>query len=387
LIESEQRYALATAAGRVGVWDWDLRTNDIYVDPRLKALLGFDDREIPNRLELWGERVHPDDRALVMERAQSHIDGATPAYEVEHRMVHKDGSTRWFVARGTALYEDGRPVRLVGTDTDITERKYADEALRRAQAEIDRMSRLAAFGEFSASIAHEVSQPLTSIILNARACLRWLLSDHPNLVEVRSTLTEIVDAGKRADGIIRHNRELFRQHIVEKRRLDLNDVIREVTALVGTRLAISGVRLDTHLAERLPNVSANRTELNQLVMNLIVNAIESMHAVEARSRVIVVSTEMIGVGEVQVSVCDAGVGFGEVEIERLFTTGYTTKPTGTGVGLSICRTIVQAHGGKIWARPNAEAGATFVFTLPAEGVAALPPPTPLGAAPLRDALL
>ena len=364
LVESEQRYALATGAGRAGVWDWNLETNEMYVDPRLKALLGFENHEIANRLEDWGERVHPEDRSLVMERATNHINGATPAYEVEHRMLHKDGSIRWFVARGSVLREDGRPARLVGTDTDITERKHADEALRHAQSEMERMSRLAAFGQFSASIAHEVSQPLTTIIMNARACMRWLAGDTPNLAEVRATLVDVIDAGKRADDIIRHNRGLFRDHIVAKRRLDLNDLIPEVVSLAGSRLGMHAVNVQMHLADDLPPVLGDRTELCQVVLNLVFNGIDAMQEVDVSSRTLIVSTELAGQTEVQVSVRDAGAGLGGVNVDRLFTTGYTTKPTGTGVGLSICKTIAEAHGGRIWATANDGPGATFSFTLP-----------------------
>jgi PAS domain S-box-containing protein len=364
LVESEQRYALATAAGGAGVWDWNLATNEIYVDPRLKSLLGFQDHEIANRLDDWGQRLHPDDRARVMECATDHISGTSPTYEVEHRMLHKDGSVRWFVARGSVLHENGRPARLVGTDIDITDQKQAAERLRNAQIEMERMSRLAAFGQLTASIAHEVSQPLTTIIMNARACLRWLAGDAPNMVEVRATLLDVIEAGKRADDIIRRNRGLFRDHVVEKRRVNLNDVIAEVVALASTRLELHRVRVQLLLCDQLPAVLGDRIELSQVLLNLMFNGIDSMQDVAATSRVLTVSTELIAHDEVQVSVRDAGAGLSGVNVDRLFTTGYTTKPTGTGVGLSICKTIAEAHGGRVWATPNDGPGATFSFTVP-----------------------
>ena len=169
LVQSERRYALATTAGGSGVWELNLDTNDLYVDPRLKALLGFEDHEIPDRTEGWRQRVHPDDLEMLAARARTLIDGTAPGFELEFRVVHKDGSARWLMARGSVLREAGRPVSVMGTYTDFTDRKQSDEALRMARSELDRMSRLAAFGEFAASIAHEVSQPLTTIIINTRA--------------------------------------------------------------------------------------------------------------------------------------------------------------------------------------------------------------------------
>jgi PAS domain S-box-containing protein len=364
LVERVQRYVAATVAGRAGVWDWNLETNSIYVDPRLKALLGFADHEIPNSIEAWTERVHPADLDRVLEDTQRYLAGATSAFEVEHRMLHKDGSVRWFVARGLVLREPGAPQRLVGTHTDVTERRHAEDAVRHAQAEMHRMSRLAAFGQFSASIAHEVSQPLTAIIMNARACLHWLSQDPADIGEIRAGLLEVIDAGTRADAIVRNNRELFRDHIVAKRRLDVNEVIREVIVLAAGRLDENAVAADAQLGDQLPAVLGDRVELGQVLLNLIFNGIDAMQTVHPRTRELVVTTRATVEG-VQVSVRDRGIGFRGVDPQRLFTTGYTTKPSGTGIGLSVCKTIIEAHGGRIWALPHPEAGATFSFLLPA----------------------
>jgi PAS domain S-box-containing protein len=364
LIESEQRYTLATGAGRVGVWDWNLVTHEIYIDPRQKTLLGYEPDEIVDTLEGWSRILHPDDRPTVLAQLENHINGVTPMYEAEYRVFHKDGSVRWFVSRGTVLREPGRHPRLVGTYFDVTDTKQGDEALRHAQTEIERMSRLAAFGEFAASIAHELSQPLTAIVMNARACLRWLGSAAPDFDETRAALAEVIEAGKRADAIIKRNRALFRRHVVDKQRVSVNEVVQEVASMAASRLRAHSVKLEQRLERQLPAVLGDRLELCQVLLNLITNGIDAMHAVEPQSRVITVATAASSPEEVHVSVRDGGVGLNGIDLTRLFTTGYTTKPHGTGMGLSICRTIVEAHGGQIGVRENDGPGVTFFFTLP-----------------------
>jgi len=277
-----------------------------------------------------------------------------------------DGDERWFEARMVPCGD-----KVLSVVRDISDRtrtaaaqKLTDESLRHAHADLERMSRLVAFGEFATSIAHEVSQPLTAIILNARTCLKWLSDPEPDLAEVRATLSEVIDAGKRADAIITRNRELFRHRIVEKHRLSVNDLMREVEALASSRLRMHRVRLETTIAGDLPEVFADRIELSQLLLNLIANAIDAMQGLEVTSRVVTITAQATREQEVEVSVRDAGAGLAGVDLERMFTTGYSTKPKGTGVGLSICRAIVEAHGGRIRATPNQGSGATFSFTIP-----------------------
>jgi PAS domain S-box-containing protein len=365
LRQSQQRYALATAAGGVGAWDWNLETNEVYVDPSLKAVLGFEDSEIRNHLDDWEGRIHPDDAPSVMALAQAHIKGETPVYEVEHRMLHKDGSIRWFLARGSVVKrKDGTPVRVIGTGTDVTERKASEQALLETQGELTRMSRLAALGEFAASIAHEVRQPLTAILMNANTSLRWLRSTSPNISEIGAALSDIVDAGKRADEVILRNRELFRHHTVEKVPLDINAIILEVAVLARTRLQNSRVTLDTTLAIGVPPVMGDRVELQQVLLNLILNGIDAMDPIDPSSRQLTIISAIVPDAGVRVSVRDAGVGLAGVDLQRMFTTSYTTKPTGSGIGLSISRLIVEAHGGRIWAEQNDDSGATVSFTIP-----------------------
>ena len=365
--QTEARYALATQAGGVGVWDWNLETNAMYVDPMLKSILGYGDHEIANRIDDWARHVHPDDKSFVMERVQQHLDGRTTLYEAEHRMVHRDGSLRWFLARGSAVKRDGRAVRIIGTNTDITGRKAAEHALHGAQSEVSRLARLTALGEFAASMAHEIRQPIAAILMNAITCLRWLDSGKPDLAEIKAALSDVVDAGRRAEAVISRNRELFRHRKIETASLDINTIINGVTALLKTRLLSSHVTLVTSLAHDLPHVTGDPVQLQQVLLNLVSNSVDAMEGVPAGSRHIEISSRVTSDHSVQVSVRDTGVGLAGVDVGRMFALSYTTKPAGSGVGLAISRSIVEAHGGELWAESNIGTGAVFSFTVPSEG--------------------
>jgi PAS domain S-box-containing protein len=380
LLASEQRYALATAAGHAGVWDWNLETNEVYVDPVVKAILGFEDHELSSDAADWTRLVHPDDLPMISARARDHIGGEAPRYEAEHRIFHKDGSIRWLLARGSVVYDDGRPKRMVGTCTDITERKQADEALRQAQADLDRLSRLAALGEFGASIAHEVSQPLTTIMMNARTCVRELGKDTADPQELRASLLDIIEASKHADAVVRRHRELFRHHTIEKGPLSFDEVVRDVAMLAAARLSAHRVIFNVQVPNGLPLVLGDRVQLCEVLLNLVANGIEAMQSVPMNNRVLTVTSGVTPQHEILVSVSDVGVGLDGVDVDRMFAAAYTTKTKGTGLGLSISRTIIDRHGGRIWATRNDGPGATVSFTLPIDAAssAALPAATPAG---------
>jgi PAS domain S-box-containing protein len=365
LRKTQERYALATAAGSVGVWDWDLETNDLYIDPSLKAMLGYKDDDIANRLEDWTKIMHPDDVAAVLTNARDHIGDQSPFYEVEHRMVHADGSIRWFLTRGSAVRRGGGSVRIVGTETDITRRKESERALRETEAELFRVSRLTALGEFAAAIAHEVHQPLTAIALNARAGITVLERTEPDTLEIRGVLNDILEASAKAAEVIRRNRDLFRYHRVQKLPLDLNNLLLETLELTAARLESSDVRLATLVPTRLPLIAGDRIEIQQVLLNLIANSIDAMESIEPRMRAIrVVASAVPSQNVVQVSVSDNGVGLDAVDMQRIFKPFYTTKSNGTGIGLSLSHSIIDAHGGRLWAHPNRSGGATFTFTVP-----------------------
>ena len=248
---------------------------------------------------------------------------------------------------------------------DITERKRADEALHKTQAELAHVTRVATLGELTASIAHEVNQPLAAIVTNGNACLRWLAGDSPNLDEARETARRIIRDGNRAGDVIGRIRTLLRKTGTEKELLDMNQVIREVVALAEDEVRRNEVALRTELTGDLPPILGDRVELEQVVLNLIMNAIEAMSAIGDRPRDLVIRTQRGEVDQVRVTVQDSGIGLDPQSMGRIFDAFYTTKSQGMGMGLAISRSIVENHGGQLWAVPNEGPGATFQFTLQA----------------------
>ena len=365
LRDGHSRYGLATIAGNVGVWDWNLVTNAIYVDPSLKNILGFADHEITNHLDDWGLRVHPDDGERVMAAAQAHIDGRVPAFEAAHRMVHRDGSIRWFLARGAVVdRQDGRAIRMIGTDTDITAQKDAEQALEEAKAELARLTRLTEMGGLTAAIAHEVNQPLCAIVANASAALRWLGSDQPDISQVREALTDVVCDGKRASELIRRTRGLFERGELERRPVDLNNIVHSALALTRGALEATRVSVRTQLDPVLPLVRADQVQLQQVFCNLIINASEAMTRVTCRELTLQITTCHQEGSGIYATVMDSGEGFNGDDPERVFRPLVTTRPEGMGIGLSMSRIIVEMHGGRLWATPNEGPGATFHILLP-----------------------
>ena len=363
LRESEQRYALATKAGGVGVWDLNLVTGEFYVGPALKAALGYEDHEIADDISDWTRLVHPVDIDHLRTQAQAHRDGTAPAVEAEHRMRHRDGSIRRLITRGEIIERvGGVPVRMIGTYTDITERKRTERALKHANTALVRMSRITALGELTASIAHELKQPLCAIVANANACLRWLDAPTPG-ADLRGALKDVVEDSHRASAIISHTKELFTTRTVEKQPLQINDVVHDVLELARTRLQRAGIQVHAGLDPRLPLVSADEVQMQQVLLNLVVNSLDAMQDVTGRPRTLHVESRR-GLDCVLVSVRDSGKGLVRREMTRIFDPFYSTKREGMGIGLAISRSIVNAHGGALWAVANASGGATFRFTLP-----------------------
>jgi len=308
----------------------------------------------------------------MLEETRAHIEGKAPTYEAEYRMLHKDGSIRWFQFRASAQRMPGaRGLSVVGTHMDITERKSAEAKLSEAHSELARLSRLTALGEFAASIAHEINQPLTAMLIDAQTCLRWLSAASPPIEEMRAALIDICAAGNRANELIRRYRELFRNRTVEKLPLDVRSVVRDVVALARMRLDRDDIRLVIALEEDLPAVLGDRVELQQLLLNLLVNGVDAMEAVDPHLRLLRIDASLAADGMVRICVSDSGVGLDNVDLSRIFIPSYTTKPSGTGVGLSISRSIAEAHGGRLWAERHAGRGATFCFTIPSAGAAAV----------------
>jgi C4-dicarboxylate-specific signal transduction histidine kinase len=259
--------------------------------------------------------------------------------------------------------ERGNIVKWYGTMTDIEDRMRAEEALRKANADLAHITRVITMGEFAASIAHEVSQPLAAVVTNAEACLRWLAGSAPNVEKACEAVGRVVRDGKRAAEVIAQIRALCRKSGIKRQRLDMNAAIEEVLALAQGEARTKRVALRTDLATRLPAVLGDRVQLQQVVLNLIMNGLEAMSSVQDRPRELVIRTQEGEDDRVVVTVQDTGIGLDPKITEQMFDAFYTTKGEGMGMGLSISRSIVQDHGGRLWVTTNEGPGATFQFTL------------------------
>jgi PAS domain S-box-containing protein len=315
--------------------------------------------------------LEPDEEAWRKHRET--LDAHLPFRDFELARPGPDGSKRYVSVSGLPVFDEtGRFVGYRGVGRHITERKRAEEALRAMQAELAHANRVTAMGELSASIAHEVNQPIAATVTNAQAALRWLRAQPPDLDEVRASLSRIVEDGNRAGNVIGGIRAFINKVPPRKDRFDLNEAILEMIALTRSEVFKHGISLRTELAPGLPEVAGDRTQLQQVTLNLILNAIEAMGGSDAGARELRISTEREAAGGVLVTVRDSGPGLNSTDIDRVFKAFYTTKPKGMGMGLAICRSMVEAHGGRMWASANEPAGAVFQFTLPLERDESIP---------------
>jgi len=288
----------------------------------------------------------------------------------EGELIHtkRDGTqvvvaSRWSLQRD----EQGNPLAILETNNDITERKRAEEALHKTQAELAHVTRVTTMGELTSSIAHEVNQPLTALVTSSNACLRWLASQPPNLDEARECLQRIICDSNRASDVIMRIRSLVRKSSPAKTRLDLNEAIREVLAITDEEARSHQILVQVDLAAGLPPVQGDRVQLQQVILNLVMNGIEAMKTVTDRPRELLVRSRSHDSGQALVAVQDSGIGLDQQSVERAFEAFYTTKAGGMGMGLSISRSIIEAHDGKLWATSNDGCGATFQFALPTNG--------------------
>jgi C4-dicarboxylate-specific signal transduction histidine kinase len=309
------------------------------------------------------QRIHPDDRARVL-RITGRALSDWKDFEHGYRLLMPDGSVKHVHVRTHAVKDTSSGIDFVGAVSDVTARKEAEAELHEAQANLAHVTRVTALGELAASIAHEVNQPLAAVVTNAAACLRWLDREPANLKEARSVVQSIVKDGNRAGEVIQRVRALANKTTDQKTPLDINEVVNEVISLAQHELSSHRVALRLELAPALPLVLADRIQLQQVILNLVINAIEAMQPVKDRPRELVIRTRQDEAGQVLVTVSDCGVGVAAENADRLFDAFFTTKSSGMGMGLSICRSIVNAHGGRLSAFGNAGPGATFQFTLP-----------------------
>ncbi len=349
-------------ANIIGIFIWELDGRIIEANDAFLHMVGYDHEDIVSGRMRWTELTPPewldrDERGWLPELK---VTGSLQPFEKEY--FRKDGS-RVPVLIGVATFEEGGN-QGVAFVLDLTERKRAEEALRQLESDLAHMNRLSVMGELTASLAHEVTQPIAAARNYALAALNFLHQQPPDLDEVKKALGSVLGAADRSGEIIERIRDHIKKAPPRKAHFDLNQAIDEVIVLARSAITRNGVSVQTLLAEGLTPVQGDRVQLQQVVLNLILNAVEAMGSVEAGTRELLISTEQNQAKEVLVAVRDSGPGIGPENLERVFEAFYTTKTSGMGMGLSICRSIIDAHGGRLWAGRNEPRGVVFQFTLP-----------------------
>lgn len=310
----------------------------------------------------WGSLVHPDDLTAYVGKWQAALATGKPM-EAEARVRRMDGNYRWLLIRNVPLRDElGNIIKWYGSSIDIEERHRAEEALRQAQTELAHINRVTTMGELTASLAHEVNQPIAAALTDASTCLRWLARNQPDLEEAREAASRVVKDAARAGEIVTRIRQVFKKGSSQRVLVDVNEIIREMVVLLQSEATRHSVSIRTQLAD-LSQVIGDRVQLQQVLMNLMMNGIDAMQDIDG-TRELVISSQKAQDGQLMISVCDSGMGLPHQQANQIFNAFFTTKPNGTGMGLRISRSIVESHGGLLWASDNYPRGASFHLTLP-----------------------
>ena len=350
LRRSEAYLAEGQRISHTGSWAWNVSTGEVFWSRELFRIFGLDPEGRALNIDLIKKLWHPDDRPFAGQTFDTAVREKRD-FEMESRIVLPDGSIKHVRTVGHPAVNDVDDLReFVGTVMDVTERRQGEEALRKAQAELAHVTRVTTLGEMTASIAHEINQPLAAVVNNASACLRWLAAH--NLEEARQSAALIIADGHRAGEIISGIRALAKKAPPQKDWVNINETILEVIALTRNEVQDNRVALQTQLSDELPLVLGDRIQLQQVILNLVMNGIEAMSAVTDRSRELTDRLRPYESDKVLVAVQDSGTGLEPESLDHLFTAFYTTKPKGMGMGLAISRSIIEAHGGRLWATPN-----------------------------------
>ena len=363
LHRSEATYlAEAQKLSATGSFGWNVGTGELLWSEESFRIYGYDST-VRSSIDAVFQRVHPDD-VLLVRRAFDRAAREKREFDVEHRLLMPDGSIKHLRVVARVATDEPGVLQFVGAVMDVSAAKRAQENLHQAQAELAYVTRITMLGELTASIAHEVNQPLAAIVTSGDASLRFLNRDPPRLDEVRDAIRRMISDGKRASAIVQRIRSLTKKAETQSIAVNLNDVVSESISLVQREVTNYQVALRTELMPGAPAVLGDGVLLQQVVINLIVNGVQAMATIDDRSRELVIRSRQDEAGQVCVSVQDSGTGIDSGNANRLFDAFFTTKPAGMGMGLSICRTIIEAHGGRVWASGNDGPGATFQFTLP-----------------------
>jgi len=358
---SEERMSLAAESAQLALWDWDMANDRVWMSDEGRKFLGFEPDEPIDNATLAG-RVHPADRvarAAAIEQALA--TGGT--HDVEYRIVRPDGSVRWLAVRGRSQSHpnDARP-RILGVSMDITQRKHASAEAQLQREELAHLSRVAALSALSGSLAHELRQPLGNILINAQVGERFVSQDAPDLGELRAIFADIISDDRRAEEIMGRLRTMMRRGEVALQPVSVNESLEELLRLIRSDLMVRRVTVSDLTTGGLPPAITDRVQLQQVLLNLILNACDAMAANPPEDRRLTLTT-LVEENELRIGVLDCGVGLPD-DVEPLFQPFYTTKDGGLGMGLSICRTLVTSHGGRLWAERRAERGAAFYVALP-----------------------
>jgi PAS domain S-box-containing protein len=364
LRRSEAFLAAGQRLSQTGSFSWRVATDEVTWSQQLHRIYEL---EIGVMLtpEMISTRVHPEDVSLlekmkIVERTQ----GGANDFEWQYRLLMPDHSIKYLHAVAHATRDEDGQLEYIAAVQDVTARRLSEEARDKARSELAHVARVTSLGALAASIAHEVNQPLAGIVTNASTCLRMMSADPPNVEGARETMRRTIRDGNRAATVITRLRALFDKKEARTELVDLNAATRDVIALLLSELQRSGVVLRVEFADQLPAVTGDRVQLQQVILNLLLNASEAMSGVEHRPRQLVIRTERDGDSDVRLTVQDAGSGFEPQAVNSLFEAFYTTKAGGMGIGLSVSRSIIESHHGRIWASPNDGPGATFAFAIP-----------------------
>lgn len=364
--ENEARLRLALESAGAGLWDRDLSTGKVFFSLGWKQQLGYADDEFPNRWQHWEEHLNPEDRPLVLQALQDFIGGRTPTFDLEYRLRHKNGHYRWVHSRGSLLNnEKGMPYRMLGLNLDITDHKKGNR-IRDRRSKIEELFRLYVATQTASAIAHELHQPLVAIASYVETARILMATDHPASEKVRSILEKTAQQADRAGLVTRQLLTLLQKGDSVAESIDIGEAIVGAVEMIQAENDLGGINISMKVAAELPTVLANSLQIEKVLLNLLKNAVEAIHDASTEGAIEILAAPVIrGKPMIQVTVRDNGKNVDLKRLKDMFKPFHTTKPGGIGMGLAISRSLIEAHGGKLWAESNADdRGLSVHFTLP-----------------------